>query len=255
MKWPFDDLEDDPPSEPKAAVGPGAPKMQLLDKLVINCHSKKDPDIRRIRCAGEGCHESWARPRMAGRILPHASDCKYLPRSLREEALSANAGKSLGARVAETEGASKDFFGAFKRAGAADKAAVREAHIEKTNLLTLNLICDAGLPPALVGNRSFRALVDHLEPGNGIKVASTFSENYIPAEAARVTLLAITVLKKLYNLNLGYDGGTTMGMQSIYTFHVTTPDREVYFIKGDEASGFSHTGEHFKKLFLEVRCI
>jgi hypothetical protein len=125
--------------------------------------------------------------------------------------------------------------------------------VTKTNLLTLNLLCDAGLPPALVGNPSFRALVNHLEPNNGIKVASTFSENCIPAEAARVTLLAIEELKEHYNLNLGYDGGTTMGHQSIYTVHVTTPDREAYFIKGDEASGFSHTGIHIKNLILEVR--
>ncbi|KAJ7117510.1 hypothetical protein C8R44DRAFT_879076 [Mycena epipterygia] len=116
----------------------------------------------------------------------------------------------------------------------------------------MNLNCDAGVPPALVNNAAFRALVDHLEPGNGIKVASTFSENYIPAEAARVTLLAIADLKKQYNLNLGYDGGTTLGQQSIYTVHVTTPDREVYFIKGDEASGFSHTGVHIKNLILEI---
>jgi hypothetical protein len=125
-------------------------------------------------------------------------------------------------------------------------------HVKKTNFLTMNLICDTGLPPAIVGNRAFRALVDHLEPGNDIKVASTFSENYILAEAARVTLLAIAELKKQYNLNLGYDGGTTMGQQSIYTFHVTTSDREAYFIKGDEASGFSHTGEHIKNLILEM---
>ncbi|KAJ7789074.1 ribonuclease H-like domain-containing protein [Mycena olivaceomarginata] len=157
---------------------------------------EKDPDIRRVRCAGLGCHESWAQPRMSGRILPHACDCKYLPRALRDEALSANAGKSLGAQLAETDGAQKDFFGAFKRAGAVDKAAARDAH-----------------------------------PGNDIKVASTFSENYIPAEAARVTLLAIAELKKQYNPNLATTEARLWGQQSIYTFHVTTSDREAYLSK------------------------
>lgn len=256
MKWSFDDLEDDPPPPPAppTATARGKPKIELLDRLVVPCHSIKNPETRRIRCSGEGCHESWAQPRMSGRILPHAADCKYLPQALRDEAMSANAGKSLGARVVDgTSSEKQDFFAAFKRTGADNKAAAREAHIDKTNYLTMNLICDAGVPPALVNNDAFRALVDHLEPGNGIKVASTFSENYIPAEAARVTLLAIAELKKDYNLNLGYDGGTTLGQQSIYTFHVTTPDREVYFIKGDEASGFSHTGVHIKNLILEVR--
>jgi hypothetical protein len=59
---------------------------------------------------------------MSGHILPHACDCKYLPRALRNKALSTNAGKSLGAQLAETDGAQKDFFGAFKRVGAVDKA-------------------------------------------------------------------------------------------------------------------------------------
>jgi hypothetical protein len=116
----------------------------------------------------------------------------------------------------------------------------------------MNLLCAGGIPPEIVNNSAFRALVDHLDPTNGIVVASTFSSSYIPAEAARVTALAIGKLKTEYNLNLGYDGGTTKGKQSIYTFHVTTADRECYLIKGDEASGFSHTGEHICKLILQV---
>jgi hypothetical protein len=115
------------------------------------------------------------------------------------------------------------------------------------------LICDAGLPPAIVGNDAFKALIHHFEADAGIKVASTFSSIYTPQEAARVDLLVAAELKTHYNLHLGYDGGTTTGQQSIYTFRVTTPDREVYFVKGDEASGLSHTGVHIRDLILEVR--
>ncbi|KAJ6615949.1 hypothetical protein B0H10DRAFT_2219962 [Mycena sp. CBHHK59/15] len=254
LKWAFDDLEDDPAPPPPTGNVRGKPKLVLLDKLVIPCHSIKEPDTRRVRCAGTGCHESWAHPRSSTRILPHSSECKFLSRELRNEAVTANAGASLGARVIDANHASDtgDMFAGFKAAGAESKAAARKAREEKTNFLTMNLLCDAGLPTALVGNPSFRALVNHLDPVNGIKVASTFSSSYIPAEAARVTLLAIEELKKQDNLSLGYDGGTTLGQQSIYTVHVTTPDREVYFIKGDEASGFSHTGVHIKNLILEV---
>ncbi|KAJ7681272.1 hypothetical protein B0H17DRAFT_1205940 [Mycena rosella] len=150
--------------------------------------------------------------------------------SLRDRAMTANAHKSLGARVVDvgstSAGTDKDMFAAFRRAGVDNKTAARTAHIEKTNFLTMNFICHGGVAPALVNNCSFRAPLNHLEPGNGVKVASTFSSTYIPAEAARVTLLAIEELKKHYNLTLGYDGGTTLKQQSIYTFHVTTPDRE-----------------------------
>ncbi|KAJ7669618.1 ribonuclease H-like domain-containing protein, partial [Mycena olivaceomarginata] len=209
----------------------GAPKSSLLDNLVRSCHSIKSPSMRRVRCTGDGCFESWAQPRTSTRILPHAAHCKYLSNELREQALAANAGQSLGSKSKKTQ---------------------REAHVAKTNLLTLNLICAAGIPPSIVDNPAFRALANHLEPNNGIVVGSTFSSAHIPAEAARVTLLSINELKQHYNLSLGFDGGTTKGKQSIYTVHVTTADREVYLIKGDEASGFSHTGAHICKLILGV---
>ncbi|KAJ7256409.1 ribonuclease H-like domain-containing protein [Mycena rebaudengoi] len=254
MNWPITDLQDDEPSPAITATTTkrGPKPNPLLDRLVISCHSISDPTIERVRCSGVGCHESMAQPRSSSQILTHASECRYLSQQLRDEALLASAGQSLGAQVVDTAATNDGIFASFKRAGADNKAAARTAQIEKTNYLTMNLLCDAGLPPALLGNPAFRALTEHLEPANGIKVASTVSSIYIPAEAARVTQLAIEELKKQYNLNLGYDGGTTMRQQSIYTLHVTTPDREVYFIKGDEASGFSHTGVHIKNLILEV---
>jgi hypothetical protein len=253
VNWSFEDLEDDPlPPPPTGTAGTrGPPKNDLLDKLVRPCHSKKNPETQRVRCTGDGCHESWAHPRTSTRILPHASECKYLSQSLRDLALSANAGQSLGTQVSITEG-TPDPFAKFKQAGSENKVAARKAHVKKTNFLTMNFLCAAGIPPEVVNNPAFRALVDHLEPNNEIVVASTFRSSYIPAEAARVTLLALNDLKKQYNLSLGYDGGTTQGKQSIYTVHVTTADREVYLIKGDEASGFSHTGKHICNLILGV---
>ncbi|KAJ6583697.1 hypothetical protein B0H10DRAFT_1962047 [Mycena sp. CBHHK59/15] len=166
LKWAFDDLEDDPAPPPPTGNVRGKPKLVLLDKLVIPCHSIKEPDTRRVRCAGTGCHESWAHPRSSTRILPHSSECKFLSRELRNEAVTANAGASLGARVIDANHASDtgDMFAGFKAAGAESKAAARKAREEKTNFLTMNLLCDAGLPPALVGNPSFRALVNHLDP-------------------------------------------------------------------------------------------
>ncbi|KAJ6592132.1 hypothetical protein DFH09DRAFT_1306043 [Mycena vulgaris] len=94
---------------------------------------------------------------------------------------------------------------------AENKSAVRLAHVEKSNYLTMMLICHAGLPPAIIGNDAFKALIHHFEADAGIKVASTFSSICIPQEAVRVDLLVAAELKKHYNLNLGYDGGTTTG--------------------------------------------
>ncbi|KAJ6528354.1 hypothetical protein DFH09DRAFT_1094429 [Mycena vulgaris] len=38
VNWSFDDLEDDPPPAPATATARGAPKIDILDKLVIPCH-------------------------------------------------------------------------------------------------------------------------------------------------------------------------------------------------------------------------
>ncbi|KAJ6624130.1 hypothetical protein B0H10DRAFT_1943334 [Mycena sp. CBHHK59/15] len=204
-------------------------KQMEQGTLTIGCHTKSTAKAR-ICCAGGGCHESWATPRMSGRILPHASAYQYLPADLRNLALLDNAKVSLSSKLdgAETSGTQPDMFAGFCR---------------PTNHLVVNLLCDGTLPPSLVDNRAFRALVNHLEAGNGIVVGTTFSTNYIPAEAARVTVAALEKLKKCYNLTISYDGGSTKGGQSIYTIHVTTADCEPYLIKGNEALGVSHTGK------------
>ncbi|KAK6987730.1 DUF659 family protein [Favolaschia claudopus] len=255
MNWPFADLVDDPPPEPPATAAPirGRPKSTLLDDLTIPCHSLSN-NTARIRCSGTDCQESWAVPRQSGRVLAHAVDCRFLSKELKDRALLENAKNSLAARTNTSETATKptDMFSAFRVAGTETKAQQRKQHVDKTNHLLLELLCDGALPPKLVDRPTFRAFVNHLDPTNGICVSTTFSTNHIPAEAARVTVLSLEKLKTLHNLTITYDGGTTRGHQSIYTVHVTTPDREPHLIKGDEASGYSHTGEHIKKVLMEV---
>jgi hypothetical protein len=46
IRWPFDDLEDDPPLPESTATTLGKPKIELLDKLVIPCHSIENPETR-----------------------------------------------------------------------------------------------------------------------------------------------------------------------------------------------------------------
>ncbi|KAJ7307791.1 ribonuclease H-like domain-containing protein [Mycena albidolilacea] len=250
MNWPFEDLEDDEPPAPSSGkTGQrGAPKNSLLERLVVACHSLKNPEVLRVRCVGDGCHVSWAAPRNSTRIFPHAAECKYLLEELKAEALLANASQSLGSKVATAEG-KPDFFAKFKEKGAESNVSKRQARIEKTNLLTMNILCTGGIPPEIVNNSAFRALVDHLDPTNWIVIASTFSSSYIPAEAARVTALAIGKLKTEYNLNLGYDGGTTKGKQSIYTFHVMDSiGRKRFASMGSDSTGNTKLGRELAQL-------
>ncbi|KAJ7208409.1 hypothetical protein C8J57DRAFT_1734064 [Mycena rebaudengoi] len=287
-------LSDFPLRPPRISCCPSSRQM-----LRVRRRHGGVQDVVGRNCASIG-RIPQLQPHTTPRVLPHSADCRYLATALKEAALSANSSKSLGAQVIDGPASKPDAFGKFKQAGAEDKIARRKAHVKRTNYLTMNLLCDGGLPPDLVNDPAFRASVDHLDPNNEIVVATTFSSSYIPAEAARVTLISIEELKKHCNLNMGYDGGTTQGKQSIYTYHVTT-DRVVHFItanvthvqvvmllelfngyernpcgfcwdvtgrksrrnnnfvvrvevvgKGDEASGFSHTGAHIHKNMMEI---
>ncbi|KAJ7613363.1 hypothetical protein DFH06DRAFT_1370699 [Mycena polygramma] len=238
--WDVAELTDDEEPEPNVATrGRGAPKSELLDRLTVPCHAKSTGKAR-FRCSGAGCQWSWASPRQSERVLSHAVDCRFLSADPREEALETSAEKSLGAKVDAASSASPsgapaaDPFAAFRQTGTLDKAQAREAHTNKSNLYLLNLLCDAALPPKLVDNKRFKAFVDHLHPGNGLFVSTSFSTTYIPNEVARVTTLAYAKLRTCNNLTISYDGGTP------------------YFLKGDVASGVSHTGEHLKEVLMKV---
>ncbi|KAJ7318674.1 hypothetical protein DFH08DRAFT_395556 [Mycena albidolilacea] len=157
MNWAFDDLIDDPQPSPPPTTAPqrGRPKAGILDQLTIACHTKST-DVPRIRCAGEGCHESWSAPRMSGRILPHASVCQFLPADTRKLALLENAKASLGSKVeAASSRPNTDMFADFRRAGSQNKEDARKAHVTKTNKLVLDLLCDGALAPKLVDRRAF----------------------------------------------------------------------------------------------------
>ncbi|KAF8176825.1 ribonuclease H-like domain-containing protein [Mycena galopus ATCC 62051] len=217
VNWPFTDLVDDPLPSPPTTAGPGkgCPKNTVLDQLTIPCHAISDGTAR-FRCAGEGCHESWSSPRQSGRVLPHSSACRYLSKDLKQRALEANAKASLGSKVDIESSEKTNIFSNFRKVGEDNKAAARQKHINKTDLLVLRLLVMALWLLRLV------------------------------------TVLSLQKLKNCDNVTISYDGGTTKGHQSIYTVHVTTAERATHLIKGDKASGFSHTGEHIKKVLMEV---
>lgn len=59
-------------------------------------------------------------------------------------------------------------------------------------------------------------------------------------------------LKAQHNITLSFDSGTTRKPRSVYTFHAITSDRRVFLVRGDEASGFSQTSEHFSNVGCDV---
>ncbi|KAJ7049280.1 ribonuclease H-like domain-containing protein, partial [Mycena amicta] len=277
----LEDLERSPPIAKKA----GKPADTLMDECTIKCTVRdSETPIYRWRCSGvdegtgESCRHNWAHPRASGRIYDHAADCKYLPESLRARVREASSAKSLGARAeaivkAQTLAASSaaptqaaaatttttkevvDPFLTFRQAGKKRNQDQLKDYHTLVNHRTLKMVCDTGVPLALLDNPFFRDLINLLDPNNGILVSTTFSTSYIPFEAARVTKLAFQYLQTQYFLTITFDGGSLRRPQSVYTVHITvwTPyGRVAYFVHGDEASGVSHTGKHIAEVLEAV---
>ncbi|GJE84361.1 hypothetical protein PsYK624_004370 [Phanerochaete sordida] len=59
-------------------------------------------------------------------------------------------------------------------------------------------------------------------------------------------------LKGQYNLTITFDGNSTRGKQSVYTVHVTDPERRVFLLEGDEKSAISHTQERIYEVLKKV---
>ena len=134
-------------------------------------------------------------------------------------------------------------------------AAGRSELKAKLNHLVLKLICVRGLVPDLVDSPEWREFVLEATKGRYESASSTtFLTSYIPSEASHIRKLQYQRLQTLRNLTITFDGGTTRKPQSVYTVHITTIDRKVYFMEGHEASGESHTAEHIKDFLFTVGC-
>lgn len=236
-----------------------------MDRLLIPCKSVKYDKLRE-RCSGTGCKESWAVPRLAPRVLTHATTCPGHSVELQKEAEERSAAGALGTKVAAAEAKAKAAAGssssndptgkfqAFFAKGAENKKTSANARKDKSNLLLLRAICENGWSLRSIDSLTFREFLEHENPGNGIYVSTTMA-GYIKKEAAAITKEDVKLLRTRFNLTASYDGGT-VGDQQAYTVHVTDPEtRESYLIRGDEASGVSHTGEHIRDVLLKVGTI
>ncbi|KZV91751.1 hypothetical protein EXIGLDRAFT_647914 [Exidia glandulosa HHB12029] len=110
---------------------------------------------------------------------------------------------------------------------------------------------------ALAGNildlRVWTDFVHAANPKLDTFSSTTLHDIHIAQEAVRVRKLAVDHLRTCDNLTISYDGGTVKIVQSVYTVHVTEPrSHESYFLRGDESSGLSHTGEYIRDLVLGV---
>ncbi|KAF7310297.1 DUF659 domain-containing protein [Mycena indigotica] len=254
VHWDFNDLRDiELPERSKK----GAPTNSILDTFLIPCETISTGK-RRDRCVGTGCKESWSYPRKSDRVYEHAANhCHGISDELQAEAKRNLKQGALSTVIAAATGTAaggvgkKNFFAAFEEAGKADKKKADQLRRRENNLACLNWVCDAGLSLRSIDRPSARLFFTRLAPNHGIYSASTMA-SYIQREAARITADNIESLRVVSNLTISTDGGTMAGQQ-VYNIHITNPiSRESYLIRGDEASGVSHTGKHIRDVLLKV---
>jgi hypothetical protein len=80
--------------------------------------------------------------------------------------------------------------------------------------------------------------------------ADDFTWTIIPNEAAHVWKLTLARLHKEQNLTLTFDGNSTHQSDSVYFVHVTTKNRESYFLNGYKGSEECHTAQWVKDKIL-----
>ncbi|KAG8974060.1 hypothetical protein FRB94_004931 [Tulasnella sp. JGI-2019a] len=236
----------------------GRPGDNTLRRLSQKCKSSVTGKIR-FRCKIEGCRESWA-GRQSSRILNHvANRCALAPEHLRSLAVASLSSTSLVDELNHSEGKEEAPVRATgsKKTPVLSAAAKQEGRLQKNirfNHRVLRLLCAGNLPPSVVDLDEWAELVTEANTAIHTACSTTFSDIYIPQEAARVLQLSIKNLKKHSNLTLSFDGGTTRRPQSVYTVHVTAPvSRKAYLMAGDEASGKSHTADHVRGVLMKVR--
>jgi hypothetical protein len=221
-----------------------------------------------------GCTFYRAGNPQKNRILPHAAQCRFLSDELKAYAGDTVASMLLGAKLEQASMASPSTSSQHSQSTGAPesdtgKSKTRKLPVpskleldftamgnktmqEKVNHSIMKLICVNGLVPNILDSDNWAELMTVLNHRYKVTHADDFTRTIIPNEAAHVRKLALARLRKEQNLTLTFDGNSTRQSDSVYFVHVTTKDRESYFLNGYEGSEERHTAEWVKDKIIKV---
>lgn len=233
-----------------------------IKKLTLLCvHSTTGKQY--WRCIAPKCQQVNSGNRQLSRILSHAMGCPYLSPELKsfanDEAIDKNA---LGTKVnptqiqadAEDQGAPHKKARTVRNALADIVVTTGKAKYQDTvNLAIVKLFAVNGIPPSILDSPQWKNFVEVATNSKFNPPSSTMvTEKLIPAEAALVRKLQSDFLKTCVNLTITFDGGSTRKPHSVYTIHITTAERETFFMEGCDATDEHHTAEYIEGLATKV---
>ncbi|OBZ75404.1 hypothetical protein A0H81_04594 [Grifola frondosa] len=249
------DLDSDSNSDSEeydTKVKTGRPRDAVIEQLICQAPRKKGQKQRRHQCVGPGCEWSLA-GRAAPRVLEHSTRCRYLPPHLKALACQTSQSLLLGAKLEKLNQAAA----AMGPEPTTVVPTVPRYHRRKQLKLRLDhailkFLCVHGIAPHVVDSLEWKEIYEIANSRYHPVSSTTLADAQIPQEAEYVRSIQVKYLCTKINLTISYDGGALRSRQPFYTVHVSTAEREIFFVKGHPGKGESHTAEWIKKLLLEV---
>ena len=191
-------------------------------------------------------------------------DCPFLSPELKSLANNIAVEKNaLGAKVnpkkvqanIENQGAP------YKKAKTVQKTIVdvaiatgKATYQDEINHAIVELFAVNGIPASILDSVQWKKFMSVATRAKYNSLSSTtLMVKLIPAEAALVRKHQSDFLRTCANLTLTFDGGSTRKPSSVYTIHVTTAERETFFMEGHDATSERHTAEYIERLVCQVR--
>lgn len=249
--------------------------------------------VYRCMFAPQGCSFSRAAPRKQTVWLTHGSECSFAPQTLREKCIEEQAKnapvvqaeseasgpstkrqRTLDSSIESPDpcptettthnsAAQNPSSKTFKVLSHSElqqpsvlslsRKARREKLKAKLDYLILKYFVISSSPLSHLNLQEFKDIFREAAPEYTPPCASTMEDTLIPRQAAHVRVEMNRDLRKECNLTLTFDGNTSRAQESVYTVHVTTPERRVFLVEGNSASAKSHTAEYIFDVLKEVR--
>jgi hypothetical protein len=190
--------------------------------------------------------------------------CTHLSSSLKNLASERSIHNALGARVAPKElptESQEDRNGPSYKKAKFLQSTLKDAVVanglakldDAINLKIVMLFCVSGLPLRVLDTPQWKQLMETATKSKYKPTSSTMvSGTFIPAEAALVRRHQVEFLQMLVNLTVTFDGGSTRKPSSVYTIHISTADRECFFIEAHDATDEKHTAAYIENLITSV---
>jgi len=193
-------------------------------------------------------------------------ECTHLSSSLKNLASERSIDNALGAKVApkelQTTESQGDNAGPSYKKAKLLQSTLKDAMVAKgsvkfedeINYKILMLFCVSGLSLRILDTPQWKQLMEtatkfKYKPTSSTMVSGTFT----PAEAALIRSHQVVFLQTLVNLTVTFDGGSTRKPSSVYTIHISTADRECFFVEAHDATDEKHTATYIENLITSVR--